>query len=65
VLGWRIRRYKRRTGTPSGDANVYALFTVLGKFPQMVGQMRYWIGRLSGRPSAVIEYKPSAAIKTL
>lgn len=35
----------------------YGLFTVLGKFPELQGVARYYLGRLSGRRTALLEYK--------
>ena len=34
-----------------------ALFTVLGKFPELQGVLGYWAGRLSGKRRRLIEYK--------
>jgi GT2 family glycosyltransferase len=39
------------------DATAYATHLLLGKFPQMIGQMKYWIARALGRRSKLIEYK--------
>lgn len=41
------------------DALLYATFNVLAKFPQAVGQMRYWFHRVSRQPARLIEYKPA------
>jgi GT2 family glycosyltransferase len=57
VLVWRIYRRRHRDGSAMGDARLYAAFTVLAKFPQATGQMRYWARRLRRRQSALIEYK--------
>lgn len=35
----------------------YGLFTVLGKFPELQGVARYYLGRLSGRRTGLLEYK--------
>ena len=35
----------------------YAVFLVLGKFPEMVGQAKYLLGRVLGNTSRLIEYK--------
>jgi GT2 family glycosyltransferase len=46
------------------DASLYASSVVIGKFPQMLGVLKYWSGRWSGKKSAVIEYKqPAIAAK--
>jgi GT2 family glycosyltransferase len=48
-------RRQRRFGDPWRDALRYGAFTMLGKFPQMVGVCRYYFrGR---EPAHVIEYK--------
>ncbi len=41
----RVVRGRRRSGDSSGEAWTYAYFCVLGKFPQMIGQAKYWVGR--------------------
>jgi GT2 family glycosyltransferase len=57
VLGLRISRSSRRGGLSRPDARLYAVFCVLGKFPSAYGQLRYWVRRLAGKRSALIEYK--------
>ena len=39
------------------DVKIAALFTVLGKFPELQGVLGYWAGRLSGKRRRLIEYK--------
>lgn len=65
VLGWRIYRGRRRRGNSPGDARLNAFFGVLGKFPQVLGQLRFHWGRLRSRPSALIEYKEAPAAATV
>jgi GT2 family glycosyltransferase len=57
LLAFRIYRGRRRRGDARSAAAWYALFCVLGKFAQVLGQLRYHSGRLRGRPSVLIEYK--------
>ena len=57
ALAWRIARGLRAGGATSSDARLYAFFCVLGKFPQMAGQLKFWAGRLTGKRSKLIEYK--------
>jgi len=57
ILAWRIARSKRKQGFPNRDARTYAAFVTLGKFPQMIGQWKYVMGRLFGKRSRLIEYK--------
>jgi len=53
----RIVQYGRHRGWSAGDARIYAFFTVLGKFPALLGLFAYRIRRLRGRTPAIIEYK--------
>ncbi|WP_165223212.1 glycosyltransferase [Aquisphaera insulae] len=61
LLYLRTRRYyASRRGWPAADAGRNAAWIVLAKFPQALGVCRYWLGRLSGRRSAVIEHRSPA-----
>jgi len=44
----------------SKDAMLYALFCVLGKFPQVQGQIQFHLGRLLRRRQVLVEYKAAA-----
>ena len=56
----RTRRYYAvQRGWSLPDAKLYAVWIVLAKFPQAVGFIRYWLGRLSGKRSLVIEHRGS------
>jgi hypothetical protein len=57
VLTCRIRRGVLKRGMSHANANLYARFTTIGKFAQAWGQLKYHLGRLRGRRSALIEYK--------
>lgn len=57
VLMWRVYRYRRNYGDPPAHARLYALFCVLYKFPQVIGQINYWLTRWRGKPATLIEYK--------
>jgi hypothetical protein len=35
----------------------WAFFTTLGKFPEALGVLQYYVARLMGRKSRLIEYK--------
>lgn len=52
-IAWRERRRVPR----AADAWLYALFCVLGKWPQHVGQWKYLLDRWHGRLPKIIEYK--------
>lgn len=51
------RLYLAARARLGGDAAPWALFTVLGKFPEAVGVLRYHWGRLMGRRAGLLEYK--------
>ena len=57
LLGYRVYRHMRGRGFSAGDSRLYAFFCVLAKFPQAQGQLRFWWGRVTARPSGIIEYK--------
>jgi GT2 family glycosyltransferase len=50
----------RKHGWPAGDALAYAFFTVLAKFPALLGLLGYYWRRGRGDAPAIIEYKRSA-----
>ena len=56
-LYFRIWRYYAvQRGWKRAHARLYASWIVLAKFPQAVGILRYWLGRLVGKQNAVFEY---------
>jgi cellulose synthase/poly-beta-1,6-N-acetylglucosamine synthase-like glycosyltransferase len=57
ILFERARRHRHQRNDRPADARLYAAFCVLGKFPQAIGVLRYWWGRLTARRSGLIEYK--------
>jgi glycosyltransferase involved in cell wall biosynthesis len=57
ILFARIVRNRRRRGDYARTARLFALYCVLSKFPQMIGQVRYWRNRIFGRRHRLIEYK--------
>ncbi len=57
-LMWlKVYRHRRGRGAARCDARVYATFTLLGKFANVRGAMTYWMNRLRGKRSGLIEYK--------
>jgi hypothetical protein len=56
MIAWRASRRRRMRG----DSALFGVSCAVSKFPQAVGQLRYALGRLGGRRSALIEYKGSA-----
>ncbi len=57
MLACRVYRYMRGRDFPAREAGLYACFCVLAKFPQLQGQLRFWLGWLRSKPSGLIEYK--------
>jgi glycosyltransferase involved in cell wall biosynthesis len=51
-----LRQTSRNTGTLKQRATV-ALFHLLGRFPEAIGQVKFMLDRLLGRRSRLIEYK--------
>ena len=63
LQAFRIWQYaKTRHGSIA--AAKQAIFIVLGKFPQMVGQWKFTWNRLTGKRSRIIEYKGAESNKT-
>jgi hypothetical protein len=61
LLAGRVFRHARRRDYARRDAAAYALFTVLGKFPQAVGYFRFHVNRVLSRRTPLIEYKGAGA----
>ena len=57
VLGWRIYRYRCSCGDSSAHSRLYAIFCVIGKFPNVIGQIKYRIKQWQNEPATLIEYK--------
>ena len=57
LMTYKIYRYMRQTKLSSGDSALYAVFCVLGKFPNMLGQLKFYRNKLLGQKSSLIEYK--------
>jgi hypothetical protein len=54
----RSRRYRMSAhGDSAADANLYSVYTVIGKIPQAFGVLQFHWNRLRGRRSQLIEYK--------
>lgn len=62
LLGFKNYRYRMNTfdDTPE-EARLYSFYCNLSKFPQMIGQAKYWLNRLRNKPATLIEYKESSA----
>lgn len=57
-LGYRVYQLGKRKDLKSIDCIFYAWFSVLEKFPQLIGQIQYLIFRLLKRQRTIVEYKP-------
>jgi GT2 family glycosyltransferase len=58
VQWFRLYRFCRgRKEYTSSDARLYTNLCLLAKFPQMAGQMKYLLARVTRQPSKLIEYK--------
>jgi GT2 family glycosyltransferase len=57
LLAIRIANRAHRRELSGGDRWLYAGACVIGKLPEMLGQVKFLLSRVSGRPSAIIEYK--------
>jgi GT2 family glycosyltransferase len=56
TLGWRIAKFRLSIGDDRREARLYATFTVLGKYANGLGLLKYQLNRLRGRVR-IIEYK--------
>ncbi len=56
TLGWRIAKYRLGVGDDQREARLYAAFTVLGKYANGLGLLKYHFNRMRGRVR-IIEYK--------
>ena len=56
----RIYGHGRRRGWQAGDAAIYSLFTVLSRFPALLGLLEYHWRHWRGHDLTIIEYKGSS-----
>ena len=59
LLYRRVRQYGTRRGWSVPDAQLYALWCVLAKFPMLIGLFIYYYRRITHSPKRLIEYKGS------
>lgn len=57
VQTYRIYRRIQQRGLKSKDALLYAFFCMLGKFPNLVGQVKFYFSNYLGKRNRLIEYK--------
>jgi hypothetical protein len=46
---------------PRSDAWLYSAGYMIGRFPNAVGLLTYWLRRAAGQPKQIIEYKGTEA----
>lgn len=56
VTAWRAYRSRRRRGDSPADARLFAAFSVVAKFAELLGAVRYAYRRLLKRAPRLIEY---------
>ena len=61
VLFFRITHYMQRRGFDASDAMLYAVSCIVGKFPSLLGIIQYWLNRIRGKQSRLIENKHASA----
>lgn len=57
VSAARAARTVRARGASMAQSALYGTFCMLSKFPGLIGQGQYWLGRFRRRPARLIEYK--------
>lgn len=61
LMTYRIYKYLKQSGLSTQDALPYAASCMLGKLPNGLGMLRFYMGRWSGRSLGLIEYKSTAS----
>lgn len=56
LLMYKIYRYQKQFYS-SNEARLYAIFCLLGKFPNAIGEVRYYGNQVFSRKQKIIEYK--------
>ncbi|MDF5713197.1 MAG: glycosyltransferase family A protein [Rhizonema sp. NSF051] len=57
LLGFKVYKHTSQRGFKSQEAVLYSLSCVLGKFPQVQGQIQFHLSRLLKRQRTLVEYK--------
>jgi GT2 family glycosyltransferase len=63
VLWWRTFSHAKGRGLGRRDARLYATHMVIGKFAEAQGLITFWLSRLLGRRTRLIEYKSAPAAR--
>lgn len=64
LLSYRIYRYMQPRGFAAKDTAFYAISCMLGKFPQVQGQLQFHLNRLLKRGNVLVEYKSATPVDT-
>ncbi len=59
---YRIYRLMQQRGFRSKHAALYALFGILGRCPNLLGHLKFFLNKLLGQSNKLIEYKESSPI---
>jgi GT2 family glycosyltransferase len=62
--GYRAYRERRSRGDSHRHAALYGGFCMLGKVPEAIGVATYWVNRVRGRDSGLMEYKTVEPART-
>lgn len=54
---YRVYRYIKQRGFKDQDAALFAVFCIAGKFPSVLGQIKFYWNLWLGQPNQLIEYK--------
>ncbi|GAB4384635.1 MAG: hypothetical protein Kow00121_48410 [Elainellaceae cyanobacterium] len=57
LTAYRVYRYGKQQGLDAKEAILYAASCVLGKFPNVLGQLKFYWNHWSGQQNQLIEYK--------
>ncbi len=58
----RITKDRQSRGDSASSARLYAFFTLLSKFPEVIGQTRFYFERFTGRSPSIIEHKKACVV---
>ena len=57
----RIAQWAGHLTDRSGDRWLYGMTCVGAKWPEMLGQVKFWMNRMRGKQTKIIEHKSAAA----
>ena len=56
-LVWKVRHHRIARGAEPRAATLYGVFCAVGKLPEAMGVAQYWLARVRGQRTRLIEYK--------